>query len=382
MRKDSILIHGGISSDKGTGAVNVPIYQTSTYKQTGIGEEVHYEYSRSGNPTREALEKLIADLEYGKDGFAFASGLAAITAVLMLFKTGDKVLINNNLYGGTFRVLDKVFKNFGISYEIFDHFDEIEGKIDESVKAVYVETPTNPLLDIVDIKAVSEITKRKGIYLIVDNTFMSPYFQNPLVLGADIVLHSATKYLGGHSDLVAGLVVTKDLELSEKIKFIQNSTGGILQPFDSFLLIRGIRTLGLRMLKHEENAKYIARNLENNEYIEKIYYAGLESHIGYEIQKNQASGFGSIISIKISEKIDYKKLIKNLKIITFAESLGGVESLVCHPATMTHAAIPEELRIKAGITDNLIRLSIGIEDKDDLLEDILNAIEGARYEVL
>ncbi|MGL5414893.1 MAG: trans-sulfuration enzyme family protein [Clostridium sp.] len=378
MRKDSLLIHGGISFDKNTGAVNVPIYQTSTYKQHGIGERGEYEYSRSGNPTREALEKLITDLEGGDRGFAFASGLAAITAVLSMFKSGDKILINNNLYGGTFRLLDKIFSRFNIEYEIFDDYKEIESKIDNKVKAVYVETPTNPLLDIVDIKKVSEVTKRKGIYLIVDNTFMSPYFQNPIKLGADIVVHSATKYLGGHSDLVAGLVVTKGKELGEKIGFIQNSTGGILQPFDSFLLIRGIRTLGLRMERHEKNAQFIAEKLDKNSFVEKVYYVGLEKHSGYEIQKGQASGFGSIISFKLTADIDYRKFIKNLNIITFGESLGGVESLLCHPASMTHAAIPKELRERSGITDNLLRLSVGIEDKNDLLEDILKAIGEAK----
>ncbi|WP_297630469.1 PLP-dependent aspartate aminotransferase family protein [uncultured Clostridium sp.] len=378
MRKDSLLIHGGISFDKNTGAVNVPIYQTSTYKQYGIGERGDYEYSRSGNPTREALEKLIADLEEGEKGFAFASGLAAITAVLSMFRSGDKILINNNLYGGTFRLLDKIFSRFNIEYEIFDDYREIEEKIDSRVKAVYVETPTNPLLDIVDIKKVSEVTKRKGIYLIVDNTFMSPYFQNSIKLGADIVVHSATKYLGGHSDLVAGLVVTKGEKIAEEIGFIQNSTGGILQPFDSFLLIRGIRTLGLRMERHEKNAQFIAEKLDENSFVEKVYYVGLENHVGYEIQKGQASGFGSIISFKLTADIDYRKFIKNLKLITFGESLGGVESLLCHPASMTHAAIPKKLRERSGITESLLRLSVGIEDKNDLLEDILKAIEEAK----
>ncbi len=377
MKKDSLLIHGGVGIDDVTGAVNIPIYQTSTYRQFGIGERGEYEYSRSGNPTRDALEKLIANLEYGKHGFAFASGLAAITAVLSIFKSGDKILINNNLYGGTFRLIDKVFSNFGITYDIFDSYEDIKKKIDSSVKAIYVETPTNPLLDVVDIKKVSKFTKEKDIYLIVDNTFMSPYFQNPLKLGADIVIHSATKYLGGHSDLIAGLAVVNDDRLGEKIKFIQNSTGGILQPFDSFLLIRGIRTLGLRMIKHEENAKFLAKKLEENKYIEKVYYVGLESHEGHEIQKAQTSGFGSIISFKLDNRVNYRKFIKNLKFIIFGESLGGIESLMCHPATMTHAAIPKELREKAGITENLFRLSVGIEDKEDLLEDIEEALEGA-----
>ena len=384
MRKNSLLIHGGISVDENTGAVNIPIYQTSTYKQNKFGENSGYEYSRTGNPTREALEKLIADIEYGKRGFAFASGLAAITAVLSLFKNGDKILITNNLYGGTFRVLDKVFSNFGIKYEIIDDFENFEEKIDKDVKAVYIETPTNPLLDVVDINMVSNKAKKKGLITIVDNTFMSPYLQNPLELGADIVLHSATKYLGGHSDLVAGLVVVNDDELGERLHFIQNSTGGILQPFDSFLLIRGIKTLSVRMERHEENARFIAEKLSEDKRIKKVYYTGLESHKGHEIQKKQASGFGGVISFVLNDDIDHKKFVNNLKLVTFGESLGGVESLICHPATMTHAALPKELRERIGITDKLIRISVGIEDKEDILADIQQALikAGEKDEIL
>lgn len=384
MKKNSLLIHGGISIDKKTGAVNIPIYQTSTYKQKAFGENSGYEYSRTGNPTREALEKLIADIEYGKRGFAFASGLAAITAVLSLFKSGDKILITNNVYGGTFRVIDKVFSNFGIKYEVVDDFTKLEEKVDEDVKAVYIESPTNPLLDVMDIKMIANKAKKYGLLTIVDNTFMSPYFQNPLNLGADIVLHSATKYLGGHSDLVAGLVVVNDEELGERIHFIQNSTGGILQPFDSFLLIRGIKTLSVRMDRHELNAEFISKELSKLSGIEKIYYPGLDSHKGHEIQKKQASGFGGVISFTLDSKIDYKKFLNNLKLITFGESLGGVESLACHPASMTHAAMPIELRERIGITDRLIRISVGIEDREDILEDIKQALvkAGDENEVL
>lgn len=384
MKKNSLLIHGGISIDEKTGAVNIPIYQTSTYKQKAFGENSGYEYSRTGNPTREALEKLIADIEYGKRGFAFASGLAAITAVLSLFKSGDKILITNNVYGGTFRVIDKVFSNFGIKYEVVDDFTKLEEKIDKDVKAVYIETPTNPLLDVMDIKIIADKAKEHGLLTIVDNTFMSPYFQNPLKIGADIVLHSATKYLGGHSDLVAGLVVVNDEELGERIHFIQNSTGGILQPFDSFLVIRGIKTLSVRMDRHELNAEFIAKELNKLDGIEKIYYPGLESHKGHEIQKKQASGFGGIISFTLDSKIDYKKFLNNLKLITFGESLGGVESLACHPASMTHAAMPVEIRERIGITDRLIRISVGIEDREDILEDIKQALvkAGDENEVL
>ena len=299
MKKNSLLIHGGISTDEKTGAVNVPIYQTSTYKQSKFGENTGYEYSRTGNPTREALEKLIADIEGGTRGFAFASGLAAISAVLSLFKSGDKILITNNLYGGTFRILNQVFSNFNIKYEIVDDFDKLDKQIKDDVKAVFIETPTNPLLDVIDIKKVSSIAKSKGILTIVDNTFMSPYLQNPLLLGADIVVHSATKYLGGHSDLVAGLAIVKDEELGEKLHFIQNATGGILQPFDSFLLIRGIKTLSVRMDRHEENARFIADKLSRSTNIKKVYYTGLKNHPGHEIQKSQASGFGGVISLPV-----------------------------------------------------------------------------------
>lgn len=384
MKKNSLLIHGGISTDKRTGAVNVPIYQTSTYKQSKFGENTGYEYSRTGNPTREALEKLIADIEGGNRGFAFASGLAAISAVLSLFKSGDKILITNNLYGGTFRILNQVFSNFGIKYEIVDDFDKLDEQIKDDVKAVFIETPTNPLLDVVDIKKVSTVAKSRGILTIVDNTFMSPYLQNPLLLGADIVVHSATKYLGGHSDLVAGLAIVKDEELGEKLHFIQNATGGILQPFDSFLLIRGIKTLSVRMDRHEENARFIADKLSKSNNIKKVYYTGLESHKGHEIQKSQASGFGGVISFILSDDLDFKKFVEGLELITFGESLGGVESLACHPASMTHATLPKELRERIGITDNLIRISVGIEDKEDILNDIQNALvlAGGKNEIL
>ena len=384
MKKNSLLIHGGISTDEKTGAVNVPIYQTSTYKQSKFGENTGYEYSRTGNPTREALEKLIADIEGGTRGFAFASGLAAISAVLSLFKSGDKILITNNLYGGTFRILNQVFSNFNIKHEIVDDFDKLDKQIKDDVKAVFIETPTNPLLDVIDIKKVSSIAKSKGILTIVDNTFMSPYLQNPLLLGADIVVHSATKYLGGHSDLVAGLAIVKDEELGEKLHFIQNATGGILQPFDSFLLIRGIKTLSVRMDRHEENARFIADKLSRSTNIKKVYYTGLKNHPGHEIQKSQASGFGGVISFVLNDNLNFKRFVEGLELITFGESLGGVESLACHPASMTHATLPKELRERIGITDNLIRISVGIEDKEDILKDIQKALilAGGKDEIL
>ena len=377
MKFESLVIHGGIDGDKETGAVNVPIYQTSTYKQEEIGVNKGYEYSRTGNPTRAALEKLISDLEEGKKGFAFASGMAAITAVIMLFKSGDKILISNNVYGGTFRVLDKIFNNFNIKYKMVDMTDikNVEGSIDKEVKAIFIESPTNPLMDITDIKAVSDIAKKNGLLTVVDNTFMTPYLQKPLNLGADIVLHSATKYLGGHSDLIAGLVVVNSEELAEKMHFIQNSTGGILQPFDSFLLIRGIKTLPVRMDRHIQNATVVAEFLENREEVDKVYYPELKSHPGYELQNKQAKGAGAVLSFVIDKKYDYKKFMKSIELITLGESLGGVESLACHPATMTHAALPYDLRQELGIVDNLIRLSIGIENVNDLIDDLKKAFE-------
>lgn len=374
------LIHGGISTDKFTGAVNIPIYQTSTFAQEIPGIHKGYEYSRTGNPTREALEKLIADLESGTYGLAFASGLAAITAVLLLFKSGDKLVISDNVYGGTFRVLDKVFKQFGLDYVMVDTTDpaKVEEAIDQNVKAVYVETPTNPLLGITDIKAIADIAKKHGILSIVDNTFYTPYLQRPLESGIDIVLHSATKYLGGHSDLVAGLVVVKDEKLAERLYFIQNSSGGVLGPFDSFLLIRGIKTLGVRLDRHVENAEKIAWYLRENPQVGKIYYPGLRDHPGYEINAKQAKNGGAMISFELTENHDTDVFFRSLRLITLAESLGGVESLVCHPASMTHAAIPKEIRDEVGITDGLIRLSVGIENVEELIQDLDQAIKKSR----
>ncbi|CDM67468.1 Cystathionine gamma-lyase [Clostridium bornimense] len=379
MKLNSKLIHGGVDGDKTTGSVNVPVYLTSTYKQPRFGENLGYEYSRTGNPTREAVEKLIADLEKGIRGFAFASGMAAITAVLNLFKSGDKILINDNLYGGTFRVIDKIFSNFNLTYEIVEDFNNYNfDNVDESVKAVIIETPTNPLLTITDLEKVSEKAKKAGLLTIVDNTFMTPYLQNPLDFGVDIVVHSATKYLGGHSDTVAGLVVVNSEELGKRLHFIQNSTGGVLPPFDSYLLIRGIKTLSVRLDRHLENARAIVEFLQEQDAIEKIYYPGIKEHPGYEINKKQARGAGAVISFALKENYDFKKFIDSLELITFGESLGGVESLLCHPATMTHAALPEEAREALGINDRLLRLSVGIEDKNDLIDELSRALKNSK----
>ena len=380
MRLGSRLIHGGVDGDERTGAVSVPIYQTSTYRQRGLGENSGYEYSRTGNPTREALEKLIAELEGGKSGFAFASGMAAITAVLMLFRAGDKVIISSNVYGGTFRVLDKVFNQFDLSYEIVDTSDLnlLENKIVDPVKALIIESPANPLLTVTDIRGASEVAHRRGALVVVDNTFMTPYLQRPLELGADIVVHSATKYLGGHSDLVAGLAVAKDEEIAGRLAFIQNATGGVLEPFDSWLLIRGIKTLSVRMDRHLENAGFVAEFLQKHPGIKKIYYPGLPNFEGHALHRKQASGSGAIISFVLDDSYDIRTFFKSVGLITLGESLGGVESLLCHPASMTHASIPYEIRQKVGIVDSLIRLSVGIEDKRDIVADLEQAFEKAK----
>lgn len=377
---DSLLIHGGIDGDETTGAVNVPVYLTSTFKQDGIGKDRGWEYSRTGNPTRAALEKLIADLEEGTYGMAFASGLAAISAVLSIFSSGDKLLVSDNLYGGTYRLLDNVFNRFDITYETADTEDEAsldKALSDDKVKAIYIESPANPLLTVIDIEAVAKAAHKNGKIVIVDNTFMTPYLQKPLLLGADIVIHSGTKYLGGHSDLISGLVTVKDKELADRIYYLQNAIGGVLDPWDSFLMIRGIKTLGVRMDRHVANAGKIAKWLQESGYVSKVYYPGLESDPGYKIQKKQARGAGAMISFVLDPKYDYKKFYESLKLITLAESLGGVESLVCHPVTMTHASVAKEIRDSIGIVDELIRFSVGIEDADDLIADLEQAIKAS-----
>ena len=379
MKVSTLLIHGGIDGDAATGAVSVPIYQTSTYRQRALGENTGWEYSRTGNPTRAALEALVADLEGGTRGFAFGSGMAAITAVLSLFRTGDKVLISKNVYGGTFRVLDKVFKSFGLGYALADTGDVValDAAITPGVKAVLVESPANPLLTVSDLAAVAFVAKRRGLLMIVDNTFMTPYLQKPLALGADIVVHSATKYLGGHSDLVAGLAVTNRPEIAERLAFIQNATGGVLGPFDSFLLIRGIKTLAVRMDRHVANAEALAARLAAHTDVSRVWYPGLKDFPGHDVQFRQAKNGGAMISFELADGKDHRAFFRALRLVTLAESLGGVESLVCHPASMTHASIPKETREKVGITDRLIRFSVGIEDADDIWSDVENAIRKA-----
>ncbi|MCR4587434.1 MAG: PLP-dependent aspartate aminotransferase family protein [Lachnospiraceae bacterium] len=380
MQIESLLVHGAVDGDVNTGAVNVPIYQTSTYKQEGLGN-YKYEYSRTGNPTREALEKTIGALEGGYNGLAFASGMAALTAVLSLFKAGDRIILPDNLYGGTFRVVDKVFTRFDLRYTIVepDDTEALKKELEKGdVVAVFIETPTNPLMDITDLEEVSSIAKNYGALVVVDNTFMSPYLQRPIEHGADIVVHSATKYIGGHSNTVAGLVVPKTRELWDRLQFIQNSTGGVLGPFDSFLLLTGLKTLAVRMDRHNENAKAVFDYLQKEPAVSKIYYTGDPLSKGYEVHNKQASGYGGMISFVVAEGYDHKVFVESLKLITLGESLGGVESLICHPATMTHAAIPAEIREKVGIVDTLLRLSVGIEKAEDLIEDLSMAFRKAK----
>lgn len=375
MKFNTKLIHGGISEDSTTGAVSIPIYRSSTFHQHKLGAEPKWEYARTGNPTRHALEQLIADIEQGTDGFAFASGSAAIHAVFALFSAGDHIIIGNDVYGGTFRLVNKVLKRFGYQFTVVDTRDltAIEEAIQSNTKAIYFETPTNPLLRITDIAAVSEIAQKHNLKTIVDNTFATPYNQNPLTLGVDIVVHSATKYLGGHSDVVAGLAVTNDSQIAEELAFLQNSIGSVLGPDDSWLLMRGIKTLGVRMRVHHENANYVYKYLTDNDKVAKVYYPGNPKTDGYEIAKKQMRGFGAMISFELKAGLDAKKFVESLQLVDLAESLGGIESLIEVPAVMTHAAIPREIRLQNGITDELIRLSVGIEDEEDLLADLKQA---------
>lgn len=379
MKYESLLIHGGKTDEGETRAVNVPVYLSSTFVQPEFGRFQQYEYSRGGNPTRSAVEKLAADLEGAKYGLALASGMAANALVFGLFRAGDKILLNNNVYGGTYRFVSNIFADRGLRYEMVDDFNAYDLKnADANVKAVFLETPSNPLLNVTDLARVSKQAKERGILVIVDNTFMTSYFQRPLELGADVVVYSATKFYSGHSDILAGLAVLNDESLYKRLKFLQNTLGGILSPTDSYLLLRGIRTLGVRMDRHQQNALKIASFLRGHEAVEDIYYPGLPDDPGHELQKKQASGFGSVMSIRLRKGYDTKKFVDSLRMFSLAVSLGGVESLICHPATMTHESYPKELQRKLGIDDRLIRLSVGIENADDLVEDIAEALQKAR----
>ena len=379
MKFDSKLIHGGISNDKTTGAVSVPIYQVSTYKQAELGGTPAYEYSRTGNPTRHALEQLIAELENGKRGLAFASGSAAIHTVFNLFSKGDHVVVGNDVYGGTFRLLNTVLNRLGLEFTAVDTrgLKAVKQAIQPNTKALYLETPTNPLLHVSDLSSLSDLAHVNDLLVIVDNTFATPYLQQPLDLGADIVVHSASKYLGGHSDLVAGLAVTKSQALGDQLAYLQNAIGAILGPQDSWLLQRGIKTLAVRMRVHNENTRAIFEFLQKHEKVAKIYYPGDPSAPEHELAKKQMRDFGGMISFELIAGADVKAFIEYLRLITLAESLGSVESLIEVPAIMTHGAIPREIRLKDGISDELIRLSVGIEAKEDLLQDLEQALEQA-----
>lgn len=377
MEFETKAIHVGQEAEEAYGATITPIYQTSTYTQEAIGKHKGYDYSRAGNPTRTALELALASLENSKYGLCFSSGVGATSTVLCLLKAGDEVVCGDDLYGGTIRLFDKVFSNFNIKFTYVDgtNTKNFESAITPKTKLIWLETPTNPLLKLTDIKEVSKITKSKKILVAVDNTFASPYFQKPLDLGADIVVHSTTKYLGGHSDVIGGAVITKNEDTYEKIKFLQKSVGATPGPFDCWLVLRGIKTLAIRMKRHEENAIKIAEFLSNHPKVKKVNYPGLKSHPQHELAKKQMSGFGGMISFEVASRDVVNKVVESTKIFSLAESLGGVESLISHPETMTHAAVSKEVREKLGIKESLIRISVGIENVNDLIEDLNQALK-------
>ncbi len=378
MKFNTKAIHGGQKHDPAYGAVMPPIYQTSTYAQSTPGGHKGFEYSRTHNPTRAALEAALASIEDGNYGLAFGSGLAAIDAVMKLLSPGDEVISTNDLYGGTYRLFTKIFERFGIKFHFVGMSDvsAIEAKINQNTKLIWVETPTNPMMNVVDIVACAAIAKKHQVLLAVDNTFATPYLQQPLNLGADIVMHSATKYLGGHSDVVMGALVVRDHALAERLYFIQNASGAVCGPQDSFLVLRGIKTLHVRMQRHCENGRAVAEYLKSHPAVEQVYWPGFEDHPNHEIARSQMRDFGGMISF-VTKGNDFQKaisVVEKLKVFTLAESLGGVESLAGHPASMTHASIPKEEREKTGVVDSLIRLSVGIEDAEDLIHDLEQAL--------
>ena len=378
MKAATKYIHAGVEPDPSTGAIMTPIYQTSTYVQSAPAQHKGYEYARSQNPTRFALEKAFAEIENGKFGLAFSSGVAATDAVIKLLQPGDEVIAANDMYGGTYRMFTKIFEKFGIKFHYVNmqKADSISSYINKNTKLIWTETPTNPLMNITDIEAVSNIAKKHKVLVCVDNTFASPYLQNPLDLGADIVMHSATKYLGGHSDVIQGCLVMNDASLRDQLYFIQKSCGAVPGPMDCFLVLRGIKTLHLRMQRHCENGEKVAHFLRNHNAVKKVYWCGFEDHPNYDIAKKQMRGFGGMMSFTLKDDSveKAKKVLSSTKVFALAESLGGVESLINHPASMTHASIPREERIKNGLSDSLIRLSVGVEDADDLIEDLASAI--------
>lgn len=370
-------IHAGQQPDPTTGAVMTPLYLTSTYAQEAIGKHKGYEYGRTHNLTRAALENNIAALEKGKYGIAFSSGLAATQALMSLVKAGDHVLVSNNVYGGTYRLFETIYRDYGIDFSWINTNDsgEVKNSIKENTKLIFFETPTNPMMNLTDIKLLTDLAKENNILTIVDNTFMSPYFQNPLTLGADIVMHSSTKYINGHSDIIGGLIITSSDKVFQRLKYVQNAAGAVPSPFDCWLTLRATKTLAVRMKQHNENAIQIAEYLSGQKYIKKIYYPGLKNHPQYELAKKQMRGFGGMISVDLGDAGFAYKITEKFKVFTLAESLGGVESLICHPASMTHASVPKERREAMGLTDSLIRFSVGIEDIEDLIADIDQAVQ-------
>jgi len=376
MNLHSEIVHIGVCTDEKTGAISTPIYQTATFRHPALGQSTGFDYSRSQNPTRKILEDGIAKLEGGTLGLAFASGMAAVTAVLMVYKTGDHLVVVEDCYGGTYRVINKVFSNFGLTVTFVDgsHLDEVTQAITPATKAILMETPTNPLMKIVDIRAIVKLAQLHGIHTIIDNTFLTPYFQRPLELGADVVIHSGSKYLSGHNDLVCGLVVANNPELGERIRYVQNSTGGVLSPSDSWLLIRSIKTLALRLEKHNANAQVVAEWLQNHPRVVNVYYPGLAQHPGKTVHDSQASGYGGMLSFVVDDAKLVGEVLSRVQLIRFAESLGGVESLITLPAVQTHADVPVDVRARLGISDCLLRLSVGIEHVDDIISDLEQAL--------
>ncbi len=372
----TIAIHAGNEPDVATGAVSVPIYQTSTYAQEGLGKHKGFEYARTQNPTRLALETNIAALENARFGYAFASGMSAIDATLKLVKAGDHVILGDNTYGGTYRLFSRILSSYGIEFDLADtsNITDVEKAFRPNTRMVFVETPTNPVMTVTDLRAVADLAHANGAKVVCDNTFMSPYFQKPIDLGVDIVVHSTTKYLNGHSDSVGGFVALNDETDAEWIKFVQNGIGAILSPFDSFLVLRGTKTLAVRMEAHDKNGRVVANFLAEHPAVQKVYYPGLISHPQHELAKRQQSGFGGMVSFETGSLDNAKKVLEGVKLCTLGESLGGVESLISHPATMTHASVPTETRDRLGITDGLVRISVGIEDVEDIIEDLDQAL--------
>lgn len=376
LKLESKIVRGAKGSDPHTGAISFPIYQTATFKHPGLGQSTGYDYTRTGNPTREEVENTLAILEGGTAAFAFASGMAAISTLLGLFKSGDHLLVSDDLYGGTYRLFEEIASCYGLRFTYLDTCvsENILNAIQSDTRAIFIESPSNPMMKVTDIMCTARIAKDHKLLTIVDNTLLTPYLQRPLELGADIVVHSGTKYLGGHNDTLAGFIVVKDQVLEERIRFLQNATGGTLSPFDSWLILRGIKTLAVRLQKQEQNALKVASWLKQHPQVEKVYYVGLPEHPGHDISKKQASGFGAMISFSLDSRELAEAVLGKLKLIAFAESLGGVETLITYPSTQTHAAIPEEIRMRLGVDEKLLRISVGIEAAEDIIKDLEQAM--------